>query len=765
MKRLLAISFTAIALGLLLTLPAPAQDEARAAWQITRFDLTANVQQAERTLSVAAILSAANVGRGTGASFTFRIAAKAAIKSVTVGGANANFRTVPESYGNLQRVTATLPTTVAAGGSVVINVNYTLPVESNTGLAAISPIETQFLPLSFWYPLPNTPFTVRGADTAPFRLVVNGASVVSSGIDKSVAAGSSVYEQPLFAEPFFVQGDWEKIEGSGDAKNITAFVSRGVTPEEKKQAEAIVKLAASARTYYASLLGPAPDVPIRLITVRRGSGFSDSGAILIDPGVLRRSKVDSATTLLVSEAVCRLWIGGQTAVRAEGGGLLREALPRFLATQFIEKQFGADAAKAEMLRERLAYSSVAKKDGPLARVTPLDGTYYSSVPNKGAMVWRLVAASLGYDQFISTLRDQLQTGKTSGISLAELRAVLATRGGEKVKTLLEQQLDQITDLDLMIGVPQQRGGEWAAALRNIGSTDVVTTVKATTANGEQLVVNVVVPSRNFGEAVFKTPAKLVRLEIDPDKLYPQLDYANDTTPRERDVQEALGEAARQFGAQDYVKAESIAREILGVVPNLQEARIILARALLGQNRNDDAEKLFRAALDEALPTPAALAWGNLGLGEIALRKGQGAEAAKRFNDAVRTEGEYASSLAARAGRIRAETAANTLQVDPAVRSFITQLDQAILSGKKSELDSRVMSGELVRFINGIVGTQPELWQTRVLRTEQIDANLIAVDVSLDTKQLGVQHAGTAVLLLTRFGGTLKLLGIELFEVN
>jgi tetratricopeptide (TPR) repeat protein len=368
---------------------------------------------------------------------------------------------------------------------------------------------------------------------------------------------------------------------------------------------------------------------------------------------------------------------------------------------------------------------------------------------------------------MSTLRDLLQAGKgnTSGINLAALRKALSDRGGERIKLFLDQQLDQVTDLDLMIGMPQQRGGEWVAALRNIGSTDAVTTVRATTANGEQLSTDVTVPARNFGEAVFKTSAKIVRLEIDPEKLYPQLDYANDSIPRARDLQEALGEATRHFGAQDYLKAEAIAREMLDLAPNLQEARIILARALLGQNRIDEAEKLFRLALEAALPTPTALAWANVGLGEISLRKGQAAEAARRFNDAVRADGEYASSLTARAGRIKAETIAKTLQVDGTVRAFIAQLDQAIVSGKKTELESRIVSGELVRFINGIVGTQPEIWQTRVLRTEQLDANLVAADVSLDTKELGRQRAGTAVLILARAGGGWKLLGIDLFEVN
>ncbi len=767
MKRILASSLLTFALIALLSSNVTPQEEARAAWQITNFDITANLQPADRALNGVAILSATNVGRGLGTSFTFRIAAKAAIKSVSVGSASATFRSVPESYGNAQRVTVTLPSSVAAGGALVISITYRLPVESNSGLASISALETQFLPLSFWYPSPNTAFSVRGADTAPTRLVVNGANVISSGIEKGGMPGSTVYEQSLFAQAFFVQGEWEKAEGSGDGKNITAFFPRGATAEERKQAEAVINLAGSARTYFASLLGTAPDVPIRLVTVRRGSGFSDGGTILLEPGALRRSKVDAATALLISEAICRLWIGGQTAVRGEGGGLLREALTRFLATQFIEKQFGREAAKAEMLRERLAYSSVARKDGPLARVTPLDGTYFGSVPNKGAMVWRLVDSALGHEMFLNTVREQLQAGKANpaGISLAALQSALAARGGDKVKALLDQQLNQITDMDLMIGLPQQRGGEWVVALRNLGSTDAVTTARATTAGGQQLSVDVVVPNRNFGEAVFKTPTKPVRVEIDPDKLYPQLDYSNDVSPRERDVQEAVAEATRQFSAQDYVKAETIAREALAAIPNLQEARIILARALLGQNRTDEAEKLFRKALEDVLPTSAALAWGNIGLGEIAMRKGQAAEAAKRFNDGVRADAEYASSLAARAGRIKAETAANTLQVDAGIRTFIGQLDQAILSGKKTEIDSRVVSGELVRFISGVVGTQPEIWQTRVLRTEQLNANLAAVDVSLETKELGVLHAGTALLLLTRIDGNWKLVGIELFEVN
>jgi tetratricopeptide (TPR) repeat protein len=257
------------------------------------------------------------------------------------------------------------------------------------------------------------------------------------------------------------------------------------------------------------------------------------------------------------------------------------------------------------------------------------------------------------------------------------------------------------------------------------------------------------------------------VEIDPDKLYPQLDYTDDVIPRARDTSEAMAEALRLFGAQDFVRAESVAREILAATPRLQEVRILLARALLGENKIDEAEKLFRAAQDEALPTAVTLAWANIGLGEIALRKGQAGEAAKRFNDAVRADAEYAASLLARAERIKAEaTAPNSAPpVDESARAFLGQLDHSITNGTKAELDNRIVPGELVRFVGGIVGTKPEVWQTRVLRTEQLAENLLSADVNVNSKVLGKEQSGTAVLILARINGSWKLSGIELFEVR
>ncbi len=734
-------------------------------WQVNSFDLSVNVQQAERVLNVTSTLVASNIGGSAGRTFTVRLNSKAKISSITVNGGVTTFRPGQDPRGDLQRAEVSLPTAANPGTTATLVINYTLPVESNSGLAAISPVGTQFLPLSFWYPMPNTPYTVRGADTAPFRLSVNISNVVSSGIEKSTGSATS-FEQTLHGQPFFIQGNWDKVDGTGDGKGISILLEKGASPEQRKQADTLITFTAAARSFFATSLGPAPDVPLRLVATRRGTGFSDTGTVLFDADTLRFPKIEAATALSIAETVARLWLGGQTPIRAEGSGTIRDGLVRFLATQFLEKQFGKDAVQSELLRERIGYAAVAQRDSPLARANQLDSTYFGSVPNRGAMFWRLVDRRLGHDAFLGVLKSALQAGKNdqNGLTLSGLRTAILDRGGSAFKLLLDQQLDQVIDTDLLIGVPQQRNNEWVSAVRNLGSIDVTVSVAGVTERGETVMAETTIPARNFGEAVFKTPTKVVRAEIDPEKLYPQTDYGNDTVPRVRDLPDSLNQGALALGAQDFVKAEAVGREMMAAAPRLQDGRILLARALLGQNRIDDAEKLFRASLDEPLPFSATLAWANIGLGEISIKRNQPAEAVRYFNQAVYASRDYPSSLAARAARIRAEAAANNAPpVDEAVRAFATQFSQAVVSGRKPDLDSKVVPGEMVKFINASIGT--EAWDTRVIRTEQLSGDLIAADVNITARKLGKEGSGTAVFILTRMSGGLRLSAIELFEVR
>ena len=738
-------------------------------WQVQRYDIRASINAGvtERALAVRATIAARNIG-GAGRTFTVRLNPAVEVASATIDDAPARFTKREDTATKLQLIVITLPAPVERDGTLTATYDYRLPVGDNTGLAAISPEGAQFLPLAFWYPTPNSPYAPRGADTAPVRLTVEGATgdtVVASGESKG-----TTFEQALSAQPFFLTGKWDVVEGTGEAKDISAWMVAGASADERQRAEALVAVASAARTFYGSLLGnlaaPARVAPVRLVAVRRGAGFDSGGTLLLDASVFRRAKTDAATAMLIAETLARVWVGGATAVEAEGAGAVREGLARYLALQFIEKQFGREASEAERQRMVSLYVPIARRDAPLSQSTPLDDAYYTSVSNKGALAWRLVERIVGRENFLAVLRREFDPARGGRVSLASLRAALGEGANAELRRTMQGLFDQPTDTDLLVGLPQQRAGEWVAAVRNVGPFDVAVTVEAMTERGERLTSSATIKAQDFGEARFSTPARITRIEIDPDKLYPQLDYANDVAPRVAASDETLSDITRQFAQQQFAAAETTARELVRRAPLLQEARINLARALLEQNKLDEAEKEFRAAFDLPLPTAATLAWANIGLGEVALRRNQPADAARRFDVAARADADYATALNARAARVKAEAAARTAPAaDESVRAFVAQLDQAIQSGRQAQIRSVVVPGELSGFERGLVGSQPELWQTRVLRTEAHGTNRMAVDVAINAKTLGQTTTGTALFILARTGAGWQLADIQLFEVR
>ncbi|MGI8640962.1 MAG: tetratricopeptide repeat protein [Pyrinomonadaceae bacterium] len=730
-----------------------AQDESRASitWQMQKYDITATLPQTEtdRNLNVKAILNLKNVSSSAAARLTLRISEKAEISDVKVNGATGDFSKGVERIDasrNLQRAIVRLPS-IAPNGTISVEVNYKLKVDENSGLNALSPAGSQFLPLSFWYPTPNSWYFARGADYAPFRVNINsgnGLTAISSGTENA-----NVFEQKLNGQPFFVTGNWDKVESN----SVSLLIPKGLDAEAQKRANELASLAAEAKTFMANLLGVAPDVPIRIVAVKRGAGFSGGGTVFVDDSLFRRQKIDSQTAMTIADAVAKVWLGNAVSVDGDAHGVIREGLSRYIATQFLESKYGKDVANIERLRQRTAYSAISKRDAPLNIVSPLDDYYYTEVTNKGAMIWRLLAKKVGQDEFFNVLRANMKDGN---LQLSELRSAFSSQ-----KEFLDYAFDQVTDTNLLVGLPQTSGAETKVALRNTGSIEAAVNVVATTANGEKLPTQATIPAKSFGEVSFKTPNKIVRTEIDSEKLYPQTDYSDDIAPREFDDSDSLLAVKRAFDKQDFANAEKNARIVLQTTPRFDDVRILLARALLAQGKNADAEREFRAVLDEKLPTARSLAWANEGLGEVTLKTGQNAQAAKFFAEAIKADAEYGATLAARAGRIKAN---GSTTIDESIRAFFAQFDKAAISGRKADVDALIVAGEIPKFAGGIAGAQE--WQTKVLQVDKIDASNALVEVGLNIKLLNKNaESGTAVFRLARVGNNWKLSGVEIFEVR
>lgn len=749
-KRFVSFAFL---LGIL-ALSVVAQDESRASktWEVQKYDINATLPQgeADRNLAVKAVLNVKNVSGKDASTLTLRISPNAAVSGVKINDAAADFTKGEEkvgSLGALQRIVVRVPA-VQPNANLNVAVDYKLNVKENSGLNALSPVGSQFLPLSFWYPTPNSWYFARGGDFAPFRLQVNSASnlqIVSSGV--SIANN---FEQKLNGQPFFVAGDWDKF----NENNVSVFVPRGASAEMMLRASELAALAANAKTFTAKLLGNAPDVPLRIAAVDRGVGFSGGGTIFVDDSVFNRGKIDSFTAMIVAESIAKMWLGSAVQTNGDSYGVIREGLPRFIATQFLEAEYGKDIADVERMRQRTAYSAVAQRDAPLNTVSPLDDYYYTEVANKGSMIWRLLANKTGQEEFFNVLRAQMKDGS---LTLAEMRAAFSAQ-----KELLDYAFEQVTDTNLLIGMPQSNGSETKLALRNTGAIDVTVNIIAVTASGEKLNTQATIPAKSFSEANFKTANKIVRAEVDVEKLYPQTEYFDDTTPRLFDNSDMFLTMKRSFDKQDLAAAEKNARLALQMMPRFDDARTILARALFAQGKTAEAEKEFRAVLDEKLPTARSLAWANEGLGEAALKSGQNAQAAKYFNETVKADAEYGATLAARAGRNKATVSAS---IDENIKTFFAQFDKAAVSGRKSDLDALTISGEMLKFSSGISG-QAQEWQSKVLQVDKKDADNALVEVALNIKILNKDaESGNAVFRLSKVNGNWKLSGVEMFEVR
>ncbi|MFL6373627.1 MAG: hypothetical protein ACJ73D_03065 [Pyrinomonadaceae bacterium] len=744
-------SFALIILALTFAGTAFTQTSANATWQVSKYDLNVTLPQAEngRFATIRAVVSARNVSGAPASSLTLRISPNADVTAVSVNGASVEPVKGEEKTAagsTLQRLALRIPA-VAPSAEVTATVDYKLTVKENSALGELSPIETVFLPLSFWYPTPNNWYFAKGADAAPVSMKITslqGTQVVTAG-----AGGGGGFISGINGEPFLISGNWDVIDQNG----VSVYVPKGSAGEPQKRAAELASLFADARTFMSGTLGDAPQVPLRIVAGRRGGGFADAGTLIVDEAVFRRSKIDSLTAMSIAEAAAKLWLSGSIRVNGDGYGVITEGLARYLATQFIESKFGKDVADIERLRQRVSYASVSSRDGAMAQVNPADDVYFAVVANKGAMVWRVLAKRVGAADLASAIKANTQDGN---LTLAELRQAFSPQ-----KELVDYFFDGTSNMNLLAGIPRQETGMWHVALRNTGDTDATVDVAATTADGERLVAPATIRATSFGEITFQTSKQVVRAEVDTEKLYPQSDYSDDIAPRVTTENDPLLAAKRPFDKQDWSGAEAAARALLREYPRADELRILLARALLSEGKTADAQREFQAVLDEKLPSAHGLAWANAGLADIASRGGQADAASRYAQAAIVSEGDYGASVAARS--IRQKLGGGSADAD--IKAFFTDFDKAAAANRKAEVDAMVLPGEIGRFVSGVAGSA-QAWQTTVRNVDRLDASTVLVEADMSLRLINKQpEAGTAVYRLVRTASGWKLAGVEVFETH
>src|SRR5262249_50440253 len=362
---------------------------------------------------------------------------------------------------------------------------------------------------------------------------------------------------------------------------------------------------------------------------------------------------------------------------------------------------------------------------------------------------------------------------TKVVTLEDLRQSIAKEMGAGGDKLFSQWIDSIIEPNLIVGapLPSDKPGTQRVNIRNLGTGDVPVQLVATTAANKQVSVLVLVPSENIVSAEIPTGDKITALELDPDKLIIQTSYDNDMrsgdfkNPRQSAIT-LFNSSIADFNKGQYADAESKLKQAVQLDQRNPTVHAWLARTLAAQKKFDEAAAEANAALKAEPPVASAVAWARISLGQVAMAKGQNAEAVENLRRGLANAEETPAQFAVRELLIQAERAANAAPpVDDAIRQYVSKLDAAIREPTSDKLFLLAIKNNLKRFVQGITVSHPSAWSTEILRSDRLDANRVALDVRITARTEGKDQSGTSVLVLYRGGGGWMLEDVQLFNVK
>ncbi|GBC82020.1 hypothetical protein HRbin10_01140 [bacterium HR10] len=760
MKRPLGIGI--LVLGFMGSAARLAQEPSAPAYlslRVERYEVSVHLAPVEGRAHVQATLVVTNPSTQTVDRLTLRIGSVAEVTEISVDGAPQSFTSRKDELTGLVNYSLALAEPVRPGRTVRIALTYGVHVEEATPRAALTPEECVLLPESFWLPMIHTPFQVEyRVDLAPFTLSVESPVELfglSTGrlIAEKTEGGKRVttFEEPMLSQPVFIARDFERV--GEDSEGVEFYLPRGFTLSRPETLQRMRTEIARIREFYAAFFGAPIQRPIRVVASSEVPAYGAPGLVIFDERVFAREVLDEDGLFFLASQLARLWMGARVEIQGVGHAVLDQGLPNYLAFLYMEHRFGAVGRQRAIERFRRAYATLvtggSAYDVPLLRQTLMTRQYYTSIFNKTPMVLRLIAHTLGSERFHALVRE-LFARPGQRLTFEEFqRGCLALEAS--LKEVFDHWFAEVVLPDFAVGKPVAEEGAWTVQIANFGSGEAAVEVEAVTARGERVRQRVRVEAQGYGRARFPLAEEPISVEVDPDQLYLQADYTNDAWPRRPSVDRLVSQGTLALAQGRASEAETALRQALAQDPNRPLAQAALARALALLGKTEEAEAYARKALDQEPLTLAVYAWAQMALGEVALTRGQPAQAAEHFRQASFAFAEDISLLMARDALIRAESAAQKLPaVEHSVQEFIRQLDGVLSSGRPAAVREIVTPQNLKRFITGASFLKD--WKTEILRAEAIDRNRVLVDARITATTIGgTQASSRAIYMLRRMG--------------
>ena len=359
----------------------------------------------------------------------------------------------------------TLADLITTGTTITIDFQYSGPLVNDENspvqgitLASIGAQGAYLLLPARWFPLTDYPsnrftavfnisvppdFAVVGTGAAQAPITVAGATAEPAGPGpgktKATVAAIDANKPPppppshlLYtfrvthpeAAGTFVAGALQLNPVKAQGLNILAYVPVA----SAATAQSYGQMAADVASYFTDQWGQLPDDTIAVAQLPDGTlpSFTAPGLVLIS----HRLWAATPNPVLLANLIASQWWGVQVMATTPNDVWVTDGLARYAGALYAEETSGVDSMDRAVTD--FAVGSLMFEDAaPIAeasRLTVYSDPYRSVVVNKGAMVFHMLRAQIGDDEFHSLLRDFYTKYQGSSASIADFENMAIARG-------------------------------------------------------------------------------------------------------------------------------------------------------------------------------------------------------------------------------------------------------------------------------------------------------------------------------------------------
>ena len=357
------------------------------------------------------------------------------VTSVKMGGQPVTFA---RDNNSPLLLTVALPSTATPGKQVTLTFEYSGPVSSEEDsptrgvrFASVEKTAAYLLLPARWFPLTNYP---SNRYTGKFNLIVPSTFAVAGtgkadpptmqpGIGGAPSQASYVFHcDQAGPNGSFVAGNLQLSPAPTEGYQFSFYTP----PSQASTVGSYAGSLAQIMSYFSETFGPlgnqqggAPSLTIAQMPDGSLAGYSAPGLLLISA----RQWTSRANDRLLSQLAAGQWWGDRVLPATGSDVWITDGLSRYAEAMYAEQSGGV--AQLNKALEDFAVGALMFEDAtPISqadRIGAYSDPYLSIVADKGAMVFHMLRAELGDDNFTALLREfyKQHEGKTATIESFE----------------------------------------------------------------------------------------------------------------------------------------------------------------------------------------------------------------------------------------------------------------------------------------------------------------------------------------------------------